>query len=66
MIVQKRFRATIGFPDRWQKVKGILETERAPVGKDIKAKEILQMVGIIPEKVVIINLKRSLEVAGGR
>ena len=45
-------------------VKIMLEKERAPVGKDNKEKKISQMVGIRPEKAIIINLKRSFKVGG--
>ena len=40
----------------------MLEKEMAPAGKDYKEKKISQMAGIGPEKVIITNLERSLEV----
>ena len=61
-IARRLFWKDIGFPARAQRVKLILEKVRAPFGKGDKEKIILQMVVISPEKGVIINLKRSLEV----
>ena len=40
----------------------MIEQERAPVGNDDEEQQIFQMVGISPGKVIIIILKRSLEV----
>ena len=42
----------------------MLEKERAPIEKDNKEKQVLQMVGISPGKMIIINLKKSLDVGG--
>ena len=72
-IVRKSLWADIGFPARDRKLKIILENLRAPFGNGNKGKEILQMVGIGPGKMIMTNVEKvlkvgrmtSIEISGG-